>query len=165
MTIPPDLEAQILRYYYVEKWRVGTITRHSQPAACAPRHRGAGLGAGRPAQDWSASAACGHWGVESMHWLLDVESKDHLSRYRAGHGAANMAIVRRFAQGLQPFLPRTRDRAAPDSSAPCAASPPSGRGVCTPCLRQVGEARISLGRSMRASMRGEKPRRPQFMRI
>ncbi len=27
MTIPPDLEARILRYYHVEKWRVGTITR------------------------------------------------------------------------------------------------------------------------------------------
>ena len=25
MTIPPDLEAQILRYHHVEKWRVGTI--------------------------------------------------------------------------------------------------------------------------------------------
>jgi len=27
MTIPADLEAQILRYYHVEKWRVGTIAR------------------------------------------------------------------------------------------------------------------------------------------
>lgn len=27
MTIPPDLEAQILRYYHVEKWRTGTIAR------------------------------------------------------------------------------------------------------------------------------------------
>jgi hypothetical protein len=27
MTILPDLEAQILRYYHVEKWRVGTIAR------------------------------------------------------------------------------------------------------------------------------------------
>src|SRR6202051_1508208 len=27
MTIPPDLEAQILRCYHVEKWRVGTIAR------------------------------------------------------------------------------------------------------------------------------------------
>ena len=27
MTIPPDLEAQILRYYHVEKWRIGTISR------------------------------------------------------------------------------------------------------------------------------------------
>ena len=27
MRIPPDLEAQILRYYHVEKWRIGTIAR------------------------------------------------------------------------------------------------------------------------------------------
>jgi predicted transposase YbfD/YdcC len=45
-------------------------------------------------------AARGHWGVESMHWLLDVEFKDDLSRYRAGHGAKNMAVVRRFALNL-----------------------------------------------------------------
>jgi len=35
-----------------------------------------------------------------MHWLLDVEFKDDLSRYRTGHGAKNMAVVRRFALGL-----------------------------------------------------------------
>jgi hypothetical protein len=27
MTIPPDLEAQIMRFYHVEKWRIGTIAR------------------------------------------------------------------------------------------------------------------------------------------
>ena len=46
MTIPPDLEAQILRYYHVEKWRVGTIARQLRV------HHGtvaAGLGPGRPA--------------------------------------------------------------------------------------------------------------------
>ena len=42
----------------------------------------------------------GHWGVESMPWLLDVEFKDDLSRYRKGLGAKNMAIVRRFALNL-----------------------------------------------------------------
>ena len=47
-----------------------------------------------------AAGARGHWGVESMHWLLDVEFKDDLSRYRAGHGAQNMAVVRRFSLGL-----------------------------------------------------------------
>jgi predicted transposase YbfD/YdcC len=47
-----------------------------------------------------AAGARGHWGVESMHWLLDVEFKDDLSRYRAGHGAKNMAVVRRFSLGL-----------------------------------------------------------------
>jgi predicted transposase YbfD/YdcC len=50
--------------------------------------------------DRLASGVRGHWGVESMHWLLDVEFKDDLSRYRTGHGAKNMAIVRRFALGL-----------------------------------------------------------------
>ena len=47
-----------------------------------------------------ARGARGRWGVESMHWLLDVEFKDDLSRYRTGHGAKNMTIVRRFALGL-----------------------------------------------------------------
>ncbi len=47
-----------------------------------------------------ANGARGHWGVESMHWLLDVAFKDDLSRYRSGHGARNMAVVRRFALGL-----------------------------------------------------------------
>ncbi len=47
-----------------------------------------------------AKAARGHWGVESFHWLLDVAFGDDLSRYRSGHGAKNMAIVRRFALNM-----------------------------------------------------------------
>ena len=47
-----------------------------------------------------ANGVRGHWGVESMHWLLDIAFKDDLSRYRSGHGAKNMAILRRFALGL-----------------------------------------------------------------
>jgi predicted transposase YbfD/YdcC len=44
-----------------------------------------------------AEGVRGHWGVESLHWILDVEFKDDLSRYRTGHGAKNMAVIRRFA--------------------------------------------------------------------
>ncbi len=47
-----------------------------------------------------AAAVRGHWGVESMHWLLDVAFKDDLARLRTGHGAKNMSVVRRFALGL-----------------------------------------------------------------
>ncbi len=47
-----------------------------------------------------AQGARGHWGVESMHWILDVTFNDDLSRYRAGHGAENMAVIRRFALSL-----------------------------------------------------------------
>jgi len=50
--------------------------------------------------DRIAKATRGHWAVESMHWLLDVEFGDDLSRYRAGHGAKNMAALRRFALDL-----------------------------------------------------------------
>ena len=50
--------------------------------------------------DRLANGARGHWGVESMHWLLDVVFKDDLSRYRSGHGAKNMSTLRRFALGL-----------------------------------------------------------------
>ena len=39
-------------------------------------------------------------GLKSMLWLLDVEFKDDLSRYRTGYGAKNMAVVRRFGLGL-----------------------------------------------------------------
>lgn len=45
-------------------------------------------------------AARGHWGVESMHWLLDVVFNEDQNRYRAGHGAQNMAFIRRFAINL-----------------------------------------------------------------
>jgi len=47
-----------------------------------------------------SAGARGHWGVESMHWLLDVAFNDDLSRYRTGHGAKNMAVVRRFSLNL-----------------------------------------------------------------
>jgi len=50
--------------------------------------------------DRLAAGARGHWGVESMHWLLDVVFKDDLSRYRSGNGAKNMAVVRRFSLNL-----------------------------------------------------------------
>ena len=48
----------------------------------------------------AAQAIRGHWGIESLHWILDVTFKEDLSRLRRGHGARNMALVRRFAFNL-----------------------------------------------------------------
>jgi predicted transposase YbfD/YdcC len=45
----------------------------------------------------AAQAIRSHWGVESLHWVLDVIFKEDQSRLRRGHGAANMALVRRLA--------------------------------------------------------------------
>lgn len=43
----------------------------------------------------------GHWAIEnSLHWVLDVTFKDDQCRTRKGHGAINMALVRRFSLNL-----------------------------------------------------------------
>ena len=40
----------------------------------------------------------GHWSIENtLHWTLDVTFQEDLSRVRKGHGAQNMALVRKFA--------------------------------------------------------------------
>ncbi len=41
-----------------------------------------------------------HWGVESMHWTLDVTYGEDYCRARTGHAAANRAAVRRMALSL-----------------------------------------------------------------
>jgi predicted transposase YbfD/YdcC len=39
-----------------------------------------------------------HWSIENtLHWTLDVTFQEDLSRLRKGHGAHNMALVRKFA--------------------------------------------------------------------
>lgn len=48
----------------------------------------------------AAGAVRAHWGIESLHWVLDVTFKEDLSRLRRGHGARNMALVRRLAFNL-----------------------------------------------------------------
>lgn len=48
----------------------------------------------------AAEAIRAHWGVESLHWVLDVVFREDQSRLRRGHGAQNMALVRRLAFNL-----------------------------------------------------------------
>jgi predicted transposase YbfD/YdcC len=45
-----------------------------------------------------SEATRGHWGIENkLHWTLDVTFQEDFSRVRKGHGARNMALVRKFA--------------------------------------------------------------------
>jgi predicted transposase YbfD/YdcC len=41
-----------------------------------------------------------HWGIESMHWILDVSMGEDRSRVRKDHAPENMAIMRRFVFNL-----------------------------------------------------------------
>jgi predicted transposase YbfD/YdcC len=42
----------------------------------------------------------GHWGIESMHWVLDVVYGEDDNRTRAGHAGANLAMIRKVAVSL-----------------------------------------------------------------
>lgn len=45
----------------------------------------------------AAEAIRHHWGIESLHWVLDVVFTEDQSRLRRGYGAQNIALVRRLA--------------------------------------------------------------------
>lgn len=44
-----------------------------------------------------ARAARAHWGIESMHWVLDVTFREDDCRVRKGHAAQNFSAIRKFA--------------------------------------------------------------------
>ncbi len=41
-----------------------------------------------------------HWGIESMHWVLDVTFGDDQSRIRKGNAPQNMAVIKKSALNL-----------------------------------------------------------------
>jgi predicted transposase YbfD/YdcC len=48
-----------------------------------------------------AHAVRAHWGIENqLHWVLDVSLQEDQSRVRAGHAAANLALLRKWALNL-----------------------------------------------------------------
>lgn len=42
----------------------------------------------------------GHWGVECLHWFLDVILREDKSRYRDKIGAQNLAVLRKITIGI-----------------------------------------------------------------
>ena len=68
MTIPPDLEADpaLLSCRKMARWP------ERAPAACAPRHRGAGLEPGWPAQDQAAGAPLAGRALSAVHPSLSA---------------------------------------------------------------------------------------------
>lgn len=49
-----------------------------------------------------------HWSVENrLHWVLDVVMGEDQSRKRAGHAAANYAVIRKFSLNLLRAMPET----------------------------------------------------------
>ncbi len=42
----------------------------------------------------------GHWGIESLHYIIDWNYDEDRSRIRTGHGPQNVTRLRRFAVGV-----------------------------------------------------------------
>lgn len=55
------------------------------------------MSAGVKTVEQFALAARAHWGVESMHWVLDVTFREDDCRVRKGHAARNLSAIRKFA--------------------------------------------------------------------
>ncbi|MBT63107.1 MAG: ISAs1 family transposase, partial [Puniceicoccaceae bacterium] len=47
-----------------------------------------------------SNAIRSHWGIESMHWTLDMTFREDESRVRLGHAAKTLSIARKFALNL-----------------------------------------------------------------
>jgi predicted transposase YbfD/YdcC len=47
-----------------------------------------------------ADAVRGHWGIESMHWILDVVFNEDASRLRNGESTQNFSFLRKFVVSL-----------------------------------------------------------------
>ncbi len=68
------------------------------------------ISAGVTTADQFAGAARDHWGVESMHWVLDVTFGEDACRVRKGHAAGNLSAIRKFALSALKTNTRYADR-------------------------------------------------------
>ena len=55
-------------------------------------------------QEWE-EVIRGHWGIESMHWVLDVVFLEDHSRTQDANAAANLALLRKIALSLLKRVP------------------------------------------------------------
>jgi len=55
-------------------------------------------------REWE-EAIRGHWGIESMHWVLDVVFREDHSRTCDANAAANLALLRKIALSLLKRVP------------------------------------------------------------
>lgn len=59
------------------------------------------IGSRKADAKWYGQVVRGHWGVENnLHWMLDVQFGDDLSRVREGHGPANFAWLKKVALAM-----------------------------------------------------------------
>lgn len=88
----PDVWPDVAAVAQVNRVRVVGGVRTQTTHYYLSSHRGTAEEFGRVTRS--------HWGIESLHWVLDVVYGEDDSRVRAGHAGANLGVVRRAAVAL-----------------------------------------------------------------
>lgn len=78
---------------------IGMVIRKCEKNGKVTEERTYHLGSVMTAEDY-ASGVRKHWGVESMHWSLDVTFREDANRTRTGQAPQNLALLKRMAMNM-----------------------------------------------------------------
>jgi predicted transposase YbfD/YdcC len=78
---------------------IGMVIRKCEKNGKVTEERAYHLGSVMAAEDY-ASGVRKHWGVESMHWSLDVTFREDANRTRTGQAPQNLALLKRMAMNM-----------------------------------------------------------------
>lgn len=78
---------------------IGMVIRKCEKNGKVTEERAYHLGSVTTVEEY-ASGARKHWGVESMHWSLDVTFREDANRTRSGQAPQNLALLKRMAMNM-----------------------------------------------------------------
>lgn len=86
-----------------EKWAklkgIGMVIRKVEKDGVKTEERAYHLSSVKTAEDYAKGARL-HWGIESMHWGLDVTFREDANRTRKGKAAVNLALLKRLSMNM-----------------------------------------------------------------
>jgi len=78
---------------------IGMVVRKVEENGIKREERGFDLGSVKTVDEY-AEAVRKHWGIESMHWSLDVTFREDASRTRKGKAPENLAMLKRLVMNM-----------------------------------------------------------------
>jgi len=78
---------------------IGMVIRRCETKGKVTEERAYHLGSVKTVEDYARGVRL-HWGVESMHWNLDVTFREDANRTRTGKAPQNLALLKRLALNM-----------------------------------------------------------------
>jgi len=78
---------------------IGMVIRRCETKGKVTEERAYHLGSVNTVEDYARGVRL-HWGVESMHWSLDVTFREDANRTRSGKAPQNLALLKRVAMNM-----------------------------------------------------------------